>query len=177
MKAPVSKEKSKLARVSLHTGLDIKKIDLPKDVFGEGITVLNDKLYQLTYTEGKCYVYDFKTFKKIKEFTYTGQGWGMTNDGKYLIMDDSSNSLVYRDPVDFKIVKVVRVFENNKPVDNINELEYVDGSIYANIWLTNYIIKIDPSSGKVISKADFSYVLDRYAPMPSLMKIKERVRC
>ena len=155
---------SKLARIALHTGKDILKIDLAKEYYGEGITVLNGKIYQLTYLTGKCFVYDFKTFKKIGEFTYTGEGWGMTNDGKYLIMNNKSNNLYFRDPATFQVVKTVGVFDNNGPVASINEMEYVDGFIYSNVWMTNYIVKIDPSSGKVLAKADFSYVLNKYAP-------------
>ncbi|MES2003561.1 MAG: glutaminyl-peptide cyclotransferase [Bacteroidota bacterium] len=155
---------SKLARVDLATGKDLQKIQLSKEYFGEGMTILNGKIYQLTWNEGKCFVYDQKTFKKIKEFSYSGEGWGMTNDGKYLIMDNSGNNLYYRDPETFQVVKTVGVFDNNGPVASINELEYVDGFIYANIWLTNYIIKIDPATGHVVGKADFSFVLDKYAP-------------
>lgn len=155
---------SKLAKIDLLTGKDIRKITLAKEYFGEGMTVLNGKIYQLTYKEMKCFVYDFATFKKLKEFSYTGQGWGMTNDGKYLIMDDGSNNLYYRDPVNFQVVKVVGVTDNNGPLASINELEYVDGFIYANVWFTNMIVKIDPASGKVVGKADFSYVLNKYAP-------------
>jgi len=155
---------SKLASISLHTGKDILKIDLPKEYYGEGLTVLNGKIYQLTYKEGKCFVYDFKTFKKIGEFTYTGEGWGMTTDGKYLIMNNGSNNLYFRDPETFNIVKTVGVFDNNGALARINEMEYVDGIIYSNVWMTNDIVKIDPSSGKVLAKADFSYVLNKYAP-------------
>ncbi len=158
------KGKSKLARIELATGKTLQQIHLSKDYFGEGITVLNGKIYQLTYKEGKCFVYDFKTFKKITEFNYAGEGWGMTNDGKYLIMDDGSNNLYYRDPLTFKVVKTVGVTDNNGPLSSINELEYVDGLIYANVWLTNYIVKIDPSTGNVLAKADFSNVLNKYAP-------------
>lgn len=155
---------SKLARVSLTTGKDIQKIDLPKEYFGEGITVFNNKIYQLTWETGKCFVYDFKTFKKIKEFSYEGEGWGMTNDGKYLINNNRSNNLYYRDPETFQVVKTVPVTDNNGPLVNINEMEYVDGFIYANVWLTNKIVKIDPATGKVVAQADFSYVLNKYAP-------------
>ncbi len=158
------KGQSKLARISLHSGKDILKIDLSNDYFGEGITVLNGKIYQLTYEEEKCFVYDFTTFKKIKEFTYKGQGWGMTNDGKYLIHNDGSNNLYYRDPETFQIVKTVGVFDNNGPLAMINELEFVEGYIYSNVYLKNDIVKIDPASGKVVAKADFSYVLNKYAP-------------
>ncbi len=155
---------SKLAKIDLATGKEVQQVHLGNEYFGEGITILNGKIYQLTYQTGKCFVYDAKTFKKLKEFSYTGEGWGMTNDGKYLIMDNKTNNLYYRDPETFEIVKTVSVTDNNGPVDSINELEYVDGVIYSNIWLTNYIIKIDPQSGKVLAKADFSYVLNKYAP-------------
>lgn len=156
--------KSKLARISLQTGKDILKIDLAKEYFGEGMTVLNGKIYQLTYNEGKCFVYDFITFKKIGEFSYQGEGWGMTNDGKYLINNDGSNNLYYRDPETFQIVKTVGVFDNNGPLGMINELEYVDGYIYSNVYTKNEIVKIEPATGKVVAKADFSYVLNKYAP-------------
>ena len=156
--------KSKLARIDLKTGKDLLRIDLAKDIFGEGITVLNGKLYQLTYQTGKCFVYDFKTFKKISEFTYEGEGWGMTNDGKHLIMNNGNNNLYYRDPETFKIVNTVGVIDNNGPLAKINELEYVDGFIYSNIWTTNYIVKIDPNSGHVIAKADLTNLINQYLP-------------
>jgi glutamine cyclotransferase len=158
------KGNSKLAKVDLATGKDLQKIGLAKEYFGEGITILNGKIYQLTYREGKCFVYDAKTFKKIKEFSYSGEGWGMTNDGTHLIMDDSSNNLYYRNPETFAVVKAVGVSDNNGPLASINELEYVDGFIYANVWLTNYIVKIDPTTGNVISRADLSGLLEKYAP-------------
>lgn len=156
--------KSKLARVSLTTGKDIQKIDLPQEYFGEGITVLNGKIYQLTWENGKCLVYDFKTFKKIKEFSYEGEGWGITNDGKYLINNNKSNNLYFRDPETFQVVKTVPVTDHNGPLVNINEMEYADGFIYSNVYLTNKIVKIDPATGKVVAQADFSYVLNKYAP-------------
>ncbi|MBV9987904.1 MAG: glutaminyl-peptide cyclotransferase [Chitinophagaceae bacterium] len=161
---PDYKGVSKLAKIDLATGKDLQKIGLSNEFFGEGITILNGKLYQLTYKEGKCFVYDAKTFKKIKEFGYSGEGWGMTNDGKYLIMDDGSNNIYYRDPETFAVVKAVGVSDNNGPLASINELEYVDGYIYANVYTTNYIVKIDPKTGNVVSRADFSGILDKYAP-------------
>lgn len=157
-------KESKLLQVDLKTGKALKSIPLGNDFFGEGITLLNGKIYQLTYKEGKCFVYDAKTLQKIKEFSYSGQGWGMTNDGKYLIMDDGSNNLYYRDPETFQVIKSIGVFDNNGPLASINELEYVNGVIYSNVWLTNYIVKIDPASGSVLARADFSGVLDKYAP-------------
>jgi glutamine cyclotransferase len=155
---------SKLAKIDLATGKDLQVVKLDKKYFGEGMTVLNGKIYQLTYEHGVCFVYDFKTFKKIKEFTYSGEGWGMTTDGKYLIMNDGSNNIYYRDPETFQVIKSVGVSDNNGPLGKINEMEYVDGLIYANVYLTNYIVKIDPASGNVLAKADFSYLLNKYAP-------------
>jgi len=150
--------KSKLAKVDLITGKDVQKINLSKEYFGEGITVLNDKIYELTYKEGKCFVYDLKTFNKLKEFNYDGEGWGMTNDGKYLIMDNKTEKLVYRDPNTFDIVKEVSVTDNNGPLSSINELEYVNGFIYANVWQRDIIVKIDPNTGSVVAKADLSKI-------------------
>jgi glutamine cyclotransferase len=159
-----NKGKSKLARTDIKTGKDLQRINLSKEYFGEGITILNGKIYQLTWQEHKCFVYDSATFKKINEFTYEGEGWGMTNDGKYLIMDSGDNNLLWRDPETFKIVKTLGVVDNYGGVTNINELELVDGFIYSNVWQTNYIIKIDTANGHVIAKADFTDLINQYKP-------------
>ena len=158
------KEKSKLARVDLKTGKELQRIDLAKEFFGEGITILNGKIYQLTWQEYKCFVYDLPTFKKIGEFSYEGEGWGMTNDGKHLIMNNGNNNLYFRDPETFKIVNTVGVIDNNGPLAKINELEYVDGFLYSNVWMTNYIVKIDPNSGHVVAKADLTNLINQYVP-------------
>ena len=154
--------KSKLAAVDVVTGKDIKTIKFSE--FGEGITILNGKLYQLTYTEKKCFVYDVKTLKKIKEFTYDGEGWGMTNNGKQLVMDNGGDKLYFRDPETFKVMNIVSVTDNYGPVAKINELEWVNGIIYANIWETNTIITINPETGKVISKVDMTNLINQYVP-------------
>jgi glutaminyl-peptide cyclotransferase len=128
-----------------------------KTYFGEGITILHDKLYQLTWTNKIGFIYDLKTFKKIGEFSFPSkEGWGMTTDGNSLIMSDGSSNLTFLDPVTFKTNRILGITDNNGPVGNINELEYVNGNILANIYQTPYIIRIDPNSGKVIGKADFS---------------------
>lgn len=155
---------SKLVSVDLNSGKDIKKISLDKKYFGEGITILNNKIYQMTWKEKICFVYDAKTFSKLKELTYDGEGWGMTNNGKQIIMSDGSNNLYFRDPETFKVLNIVGVSDNNGPVGNINELEYVNGFILANIWQSDIIIKIDPESGKVLGKADFSGTKEKYFP-------------
>jgi glutamine cyclotransferase len=128
-----------------------------KTYFGEGIAILHDKLYQLTWTNKKGFIYDLKSFKKIGEFEFPSkEGWGMTTDGTSLIMSDGSSNLTFLDPVTFKIVRIVGVTDNNGPVGNINELEWVNGNILANIYQTPYIIRINPATGKVTGKADFS---------------------
>ncbi len=155
---------SKLAYVDLKTGKDIKKINLDKMYFGEGATLLNGKIYQLTYKEKKCFVYDAVTFAKIKEFDYDGEGWGMTNNGKLLIMNNGSDKLYYRNPETFAVKTIVSVTDNNGFVDSINEMELVDGFIYANVFMKDVILKIDPESGKVVGKADFSGLKQKYFP-------------
>ncbi len=154
--------KSKLAYVDLKTGKDVQKINLDKKYFGEGTTLLNGKIYQLTYKEKKCFVYDAKTFTKLKEFDYDGEGWGMTNNGKQLIMNNSSDKLYFRDPETFKVMSIIGVTDNNGPVAAINEMEFVDGFIYANVWQKDIILKINPESGKVLARADFSGTKEKY---------------
>ena len=155
---------SRLAIVSLTSGKDIKTLKIPDEFFGEGITLLNGKIYQLTWQSGKAFVYDAKTFKKIKEFTYEGEGWGLTNNDKEIIMSNGSSKIVYRNPETFAITRTIEVTNNNIPVKFLNELELVDGSIYANVWETNYIVKINPETGKVLGVADFAGLLEQYVP-------------
>ena len=140
------------------TGKIAVKAELDKKTyFGEGITILHNKLYQLTWTNKKGFIYDLETFKKIGEFNFPSkEGWGMTTDGKDLIMSDGSSNLTFLDPDTFKTNRILGVTDNNGPVGNINELEYVNGTILANVYQTAYIIRIDPNTGQVIGKADFS---------------------
>lgn len=157
-------EQSKLCKLDLKTGKELLEIDLDKKYFGEGITILNNKIYQLTYKEEKCFVYDAKTFKKLNELSYKGEGWGMTNNGKQIIMSNGSNNLYFRNTNTFVEENVIAIFDENGPLGNINELEYVDGFVYANIWYKNYIVKIDPKQGKVIAKYDLSSLISQYLP-------------
>ncbi len=158
----VSNSGTWIGPVDISSGKIEKKVDLGTQWFGEGITFLNDKVYQLTYQTKKGFVYDAKSFKKLKEFTFnSAEGWGLTNDGKQLIMSDGTSSLSFLDPETFKVMNVIGVSDNNGPVGNINELEYINGSIYANQWLTPYILKIDPASGKVTGRMDFSKMIDQ----------------
>jgi len=158
----VSNSGTWIGPVEIPSGKFQKKVDLGTQWFGEGITFLNDKVYQLTYQTKKGFVYDAKSFKKLKEFTYnSAEGWGLTNDGKHLIMSDGTSSLSFLDPETLKMMNVIGVSDNNGAVGNINELEYINGSIYANQWLTPYILKIDPASGKVTGRMDFTKMIDQ----------------
>lgn len=148
--------------VDLKTGKISPKAELDRNkYFGEGIVFLNGKVYQLTYTTKIGFVYDAKTFKKLGTFTFPSkEGWGMTTDGTHLIMSDGTSNISYLDPDTFKLVKILGVTDNNGPVSNINELELINGFLYANQWQTSYILKIDPSSGKVVGKLDLSSLMD-----------------
>lgn len=148
-----------LAKVDLQSGNIEQKIDLPNNVFGEGITILNDKIYQLTWQARLCYEYDAKTFEKIREFSYFGEGWGMCNNGKEIIMSNGTSEITFHDPITFEEKRSISVFDSSKEYVNINELEYYDGIIYANVYQTNYILKIDPKTGKVLAKIDCSEVV------------------
>jgi glutamine cyclotransferase len=135
------------------TGKVNKRVTLDNATyFGEGITFFNGKVYQLTWQNHKAFVYDAKTFKKLKEFDYAGEGWSLTHDSTRLIMSDGSSIIRFLDPETFKVVTQINVMDNNGPVSNINELEFIQGYIYANVWQTEHIIKIDPSTGKVVGR-------------------------
>jgi glutamine cyclotransferase len=155
--------KSKLLKIDLTTGKVEKQLDLDQKYFGEGIVILRDTIYQLTYQEKVVFVYTMD-FKKINEFTSTtdnGQGWGMTTDGTNLIVDDGSSNLYFYDPATFKLLKKLPVTDAGALGYNLNELEYIDGYIYANQWQLPYILKIDPSNGKIVAKADLTDVWNR----------------
>lgn len=150
--------KSVFGILNLETGeIDVKQ-ELNRDkYFGEGIVILNDKLYQITYRKQTCFVYDAKTFEKIEEYPYANkEGWGLTTDGKYIIMSDGTNILSFRDPSNFQLVKTLEVSSNLYAVDDLNEIEYINGHIFANVWPTNIIIKIDPESGHALGKIDLT---------------------
>jgi glutaminyl-peptide cyclotransferase len=149
-----------ISKVDIATGKQNKKVILDDKYFGEGITILNNKIYQLTYKHKIGFVYDFKTFKKINEFQYNHEGWGITHDSTYLIVSDGTNKLHFLDTSTLKEVKSISVSRKGEPVNELNELEFVDGSIYANQWQTNYILKINPTTGNVTGVLDFTSVQD-----------------
>jgi glutaminyl-peptide cyclotransferase len=150
-----------IAEVDIASGAQQKKVILEKKYFGEGITILNNKVFHLTYKTQIGFVYDLKTFKKIKEFSYPFEGWGMTHDGKNLIVSDGTQKLHFLDTANLTETSVVEVHDANGPVKNINELEYIDGYLLANQWQTDYILKIDPASGEVLGTIDLSPIAEK----------------
>src|ERR1700761_3086338 len=140
------------------TGKMQNKIELDRNTyFGEGIVFLKGKLFELTYKNHVCFVYDAKTFKRIGEFNFANtEGWSLTTDDSLLIMDDGTDKLTFIDPNTYKPVKKLQVIQNGVPRDSLNELEYIKGYIYANIWQNNNIVKIDPKTGNVVGVIDLS---------------------
>jgi glutamine cyclotransferase len=150
--------RSLFGTVDLTTGKISIKGELDRNkYFGEGITILNGKLYQLTWQGQTGFIYDAKTFRNLGTFSYMSkEGWGLTNDGKNLIMSDGTNVLTFLDPVTFQTTKTLLVADNNYAVDYLNELEFIKGFIYANVWMTNRIVKIDPENGNVVATMDLT---------------------
>jgi glutaminyl-peptide cyclotransferase len=146
------------------TGMVNKKVEIDRKYFGEGICFLNRKIYQLTYKHKRGFIYDAKKFSKLGEFDLPiVEGWGMTTDGVHLIISDGTNNITYINPAGFNITKALTVTYENKTLDKINELEYINGYIYANVYGTSTIIKIDPSNGKVISRLELSSLVTEAA--------------
>lgn len=142
---------SSLRKVDYKTGKVTQRIELPEAIFGEGITILNNQLYQLTYRNNEAYVYDATTFEKQKTLPYFKpmEGWGLTNNGKHLLMSDGSEKIYTLNPTDFKEISSINVYTNSSKIDNINELEYINGKIFANIYTKDAIAIINPSNGAV----------------------------
>ena len=147
---------SSLRTVELETGKVLKKVDVPSPYFAEGITVLNGKVYQLTWQHNLGFIYDAQTFERVGQFNYEGEGWGLTTDGQSLILSDGSNRLKYLDPTSFRVTKTISVVDGTKPIEELNELEFVQGEIYANVWHSDEIAVIDPQSGRVKAWIDLT---------------------
>ena len=143
---------SYIAKVDLPSGNHLQKVDLEQQYFGEGISLLNDEIFQITWQQNKCFVYKKSDITKLREFDYSGEGWGLCNDGKNLIMSDGTEKLFFRNPKTFAVERMIQVYNNVGPVRELNELEYLDGKIYANVWRTNTIVVIDAKSGKVVAE-------------------------
>jgi len=151
--------RSSLREVELQTGHVLKKVDVPEPYFGEGIALLNGKIYQLTWQHQVGFIYDAKSFQQVGKFNYTGEGWGLTTDGHSLILSDGSNRIRFLDPDSFRVTKTIAVLDGKLPVNELNELEYVNGEIYANIWHDQRIATIDPQTGRVTGWIDLNGLL------------------
>lgn len=162
---------STLRRVELVTGNILQECSIPDQFFGEGITIYDDRIMQLTWQSRVGFVYDKASFELLRQFDYATEGWGITSDGKRLIMSDGSSTLYFLDPITFREVGRTEVSDNSGPVSRLNELEYVNGEIYANVWLTDFIARISPDTGNVIGWIDLHGLLtaeDRSGPVDVL---------
>jgi glutaminyl-peptide cyclotransferase len=156
--------RSSLRRVELETGKILQIIRLPDPNFGEGITVFRDKIIQLTWKAKLVYVYDKTSFELLQQFSYDQEGWGITHDGVRLILSDGTSILRFRDPEDLSERGRIQVYDEKGPVGNLNELEYIDGEIYANVWRTQKIARIDPHTGCVTGWIDLEGIYQAEGP-------------
>jgi glutaminyl-peptide cyclotransferase len=151
--------RSTLRRVDLQTGNVFRRVELPNNLFGEGLALVGNRLVQLTWQERVALLYDVYRFERIGQFSYDGDGWGLCHDGARLIMSDGTQRLTFRDPDSFNLIGGVDVRLNGRPQTRINELECVDGAVYANVWSSDQILAIDPDDGSVHAVIDASPLL------------------
>ncbi len=152
---------STLREVDVESGEVRRKVELPDELFAEGLARVGDRFVQLTWQAGKALVWSADGFEKIREHEYTGEGWGLCFDGERLVMSDGTAWLTFRDPETFERIGEVRVTRAGRPVRRLNELECVDGSVYANVWMDDHIARIDPATGEVTAWIDASGLLSR----------------
>jgi glutamine cyclotransferase len=151
--------KSSLREVDPQTGKVKRKVEVPAEYFAEGLALADGRLIQITWKEEKAFVYDRSDFRKLSEFRYDGEGWGLCSDGARLVMSDGSDRLTFRDPKTFAVQSIINVSLAGKPATELNELECVDGAVYANVWQTDDILRIDPKDGRVTAVIDASGLL------------------
>jgi glutamine cyclotransferase len=150
---------SSIRKVNLTTGAVLKSQPISSFYFGEGITVLGNRLYELTWQNSVAFVYDASTFQKLDTFHYPGEGWGLTYDGKRLVMSDGTSALRFIDPATFRELDRIPVRDGSRPIKELNELEYIEGEIWANVYQTDRIARIDPRTGQVNSWVDCTGLL------------------
>ncbi len=160
--------------VDLESGKVETQVKNSDDVFGEGIAILDGKLYQLTWKNGKVLVYDAETFKKLNEFPLSTDGWGLTTNGQELIVSDGTSFLYFYNPADFNLKHKVNVMDNMGPRVFINELEYINGYVYANLYQSDYIIKINPATGRIEGRADLGSIRNQLGIRPLHLSITSR---
>jgi glutaminyl-peptide cyclotransferase len=150
---------SKLRRLEFPSAHVAREINLSPDLFGEGLALIDNRLIQLTWKSHRGFVYNRDTFQLIREFSYDTEGWGLTCDGTNLILSDGSSDLFYIDPTSFKVIRKLSVKLNDRPIRELNELEFIEGEIWANVWQTDLILRIDPQTGSVNSYLDLKGIL------------------
>lgn len=155
------KGQSTLRKVKLETGAVLQSKALESQYFGEGITVFPDRILQLTWQAEQGFIYDRKTFERRGQFRYTGEGWGLTSDGKQIYMSDGTAQIRVWDAATLKELRRITVRSAGRPIDNLNELEWVEGELYANVWQTDYILRISPADGRVTGIIDCTGLLDQ----------------
>ena len=151
--------RSSLREVIPETGEVLRISPLPDEYFGEGLARVDDRLIQITWQNGRAFTYDLETFNPTGDFSYTGEGWGLCYDGENLFMSDGSATLTVRDPDTFEALREIDVTQGGRPVTELNELECVNNDVYANVWRTNRIVRIDKASGNVVADIDASGLL------------------
>jgi glutamine cyclotransferase len=152
---------STLRQVALENGEVVRKVSLPPRYFGEGLTIFRENIYQLTWLSKTGFVYDLHSFRKTGEFHYENEGWGLTHDDASLILSDGTNTLRFIDPATFRVTKSIEVYAGNEAVANLNELEYINGEIFSNVWHSPRVARIDPRSGQVLAWLDLSPLVAR----------------
>ncbi len=150
---------SELRRVAWRTGEVRQRIVVPRAFFAEGAAVLNGRIYQLTWRAGRGFIHDAATLAKLGEFTYAGEGWGLTTDGHRLIMSDGTARIRFLDPETFAVVRTIDVQHEGKAIPRLNELEFIAGEIFANVWQSDHVVRIDPATGRVCGVIDFRGLL------------------
>jgi len=162
-------EFSSIRRVALETGVVQQQRDLDDNFFGEGVTLIDDRLIQLTYREHVAFIWDPTTFAPLGQFTYEGEGWGLTDAADRLIMSNGSSTIAFRDPQTFEVLREIAVHDGLDAVTRLNELEFIRGEILANVWLTDDIVRIRPDSGEVIAWIDLSGLLATQTHSPNVL--------
>jgi glutamine cyclotransferase len=147
---------STLRECRLETGEILRRVNLPSQYFGEGLTIFHGKIYQLTWLSKLGFIYDLRSFHKIEEFHYPTEGWGLTHDDTSLILSDGTNKLQFIDPASFAVTRTIEVYAGDEAVTNLNELESINGEIFSNVWHSSRIARIDPHSGRVLAWIDLT---------------------
>lgn len=154
------KGRSTLSKINLEDGKVLQSKRLASRYFGEGISIVGERIYQLTWQSNIVFVYDLESFETITSFYHPTEGWGLTFDGEQLILSDGSATLQFIDPDTFQVLRTVEVTIDGRPIRNLNELEYINGEVWANVWMNNEIVRIDPSSGNINSVVDLNGLID-----------------